>query len=69
MCISELLFLIINDVRKMKFNNKYKRYREEKNQIMTDENNALKEKEQVKKAKSVSKTTEKRKNTTRKNRK
>ena len=34
---------------------------------MTDENNALKEKEQVKKAKSVSKTTEKRKNTTRKN--
>ena len=36
---------------------------------MTDENNALKEKEQVKKAKSVSKTAEKRKNTTRKNRK
>ena len=34
---------------------------------MTDENNALKEKEQVKKAKSVSKTAEKRKNTTRKN--
>ena len=34
---------------------------------MTDENNALKEKEQVKKAKSVSKTTEKRKNSTRKN--
>ena len=34
---------------------------------MTDENNALKDKEQVKKAKSVSKTTaEKRKNTTRK---
>ena len=34
---------------------------------MTDENNALKEKVQVKKAKSVSKTAEKRKNTTRKN--
>ena len=34
---------------------------------MTDENNALKEKVQVKKAKSVSKTAERRKNTTRKN--
>ena len=34
---------------------------------MTDENNALKEKVQVKKAKSVSETAEKRKNTTRKN--
>ena len=34
---------------------------------MTDENNALKEKEQVKKAKNVSKTSEKRKSTTRKN--
>ncbi len=34
---------------------------------MTEENNALKEKEQVKKAKNVSKTSEKRKSTTRKN--